>query len=124
MADIRAKNEAADRKSKEAAYLQEAKSFTKDHVLSKAHFPLLSKDHMPDIRKFVKEQMVEYLGEEEATLIDFVMNYLKKENEKERVTTGLLEEMKIVLEEDSEAFVFDVFQQVIKVVANEGNLSA
>jgi len=124
LADIRAKNEAADRASKAAAYLQEAKGFTKEHILSKAYFPLLRKDHMPDIRKFVKEQMVEYLGEEEATLIDFVMNYLKKENEKERVTTGLLEEMKIVLEEDSEAFVFDVFQQVIKVIGNEGDPSS
>ncbi len=118
LAAIRAKNEAAD---KAAAYLKEAQAFTKERILSPpldtpTYFPFLVEEHTPDIRKFVKEQIVEYLGEEEATLIDFVMNYVQKKEEKDRVTSGLLEEMEMVLEEDSKTFVYDLFQRVVQIM--------
>ena len=115
VAEIRAANIAAD---KAAVYLKEAATFTKEQIIA-GHFPLLEENQFPGIRKFVKDQIVEYLGEEEATLIDFVMNYLKKE-EKDRGTTGLLDEMKMVLEEDGETFVLDLFRKVVKTCTGTG----
>ncbi len=115
VAEIRAANIAADKAAAAAAYLKEAASFSKDKILSSdCHFPLLKDDQMPDVRKFVKEQIVEYLGEEEATLIDFVMNHLKK-NEIERKTQPLLEEMALVLEEDGEPFVLAIFRKIVEI---------
>mmetsp|Transcript_18071 Transcript_18071/g.27079 ORF Transcript_18071/g.27079 Transcript_18071/m.27079 type:complete len:740 (+) Transcript_18071:61-2280(+) len=123
LAAIRAANEAADKKKKVLEYLDSASTFTKDQILSgsfpKLHLPEL----IPLVRKFVKEQMVEYLGEEEATLIDFVMNYLVKgdassTNENSimgKKVDGLLEEMKMVLEEDAESFVLDLFKKIVEV---------
>mmetsp|Transcript_20760 Transcript_20760/g.30681 ORF Transcript_20760/g.30681 Transcript_20760/m.30681 type:complete len:471 (+) Transcript_20760:21-1433(+) len=111
IAEIRAANIAAD---KAAAYLKDAASFTKEQILSASHFPALKNESFPEVRKFVKEQIVEYLGEEEATLIDFVMNYLKKE-EKDRGSSGLLEEMKMVLEEDGETFVLHLFRKIVQM---------
>eukprot|EP00557_Chaetoceros_sp_GSL56_P014091 CAMPEP_0176482934 /NCGR_PEP_ID=MMETSP0200_2-20121128/3648_1 /TAXON_ID=947934 /ORGANISM="Chaetoceros sp., Strain GSL56" /LENGTH=589 /DNA_ID=CAMNT_0017879299 /DNA_START=1 /DNA_END=1770 /DNA_ORIENTATION=- len=111
MAEIREANIAAD---KAAQYLKEAASFTKEDILSDKHFPALAEEYYPTIRKYVKEQIIDYLGEEEATLIDFVVNYLKKE-EKDRGTLALLEEMKLVLEEDGETFVVDLFRKVVEI---------
>lgn len=115
VAEIRAANIAAD---KAAAYLKDAATFTKEKILSDSHFPLLKDHQTPGIRKFVKEQIVEYLGEEEATLIDFVMNYLKK-GEEDRQIQGLLEEMVMVLEEDSEPFVLALFRKVVETCAGD-----
>jgi hypothetical protein len=108
--EIRAANIAAD---KAAAYLKEAASFSDEQIIS-AHFPAIKNESFPGLRKYVKEQIVEYLGEEEATLIDFVMNYLKKE-EKDRRTSGLLEEMKMVIEEDAAAFVRNLFRKIVEI---------
>jgi PWI domain. len=115
VAEIRRANIAAD---KAAQYLKEAASFTKQDILSDRPFPVLLDEHYPTVRKYVKDQIIDYLGEEEATLIDFVVNYLKKE-ETERGTLALLEEMKLVLEEDSEAFVVDLFRKVVEVCSPE-----
>jgi RNA-binding protein 25 len=114
VAEIREANIAAD---KAAQYLKEAVSFTKEDILSDKHFPALVDEHYPTVRKYVKDQIIDYLGEEEATLIDFVVNYLKKE-EKERGTLALLEEMKLVLEEDGEAFVVDLFRKVVEICSD------
>jgi len=110
VAEIREANIAAD---KAAAYIKEAASFSDEQIIS-AHFPALKNEAFPGLRKYVKEQIVDYLGEEEATLIDFVMNYLKKE-EKDRGTSGLLEEMKMVIEEDAAAFVSNVFRKIVQI---------
>lgn len=115
LAEIREANKAAD---KAAQYLKEAQSFSKDDILSDKHFPALREEHFPSIRKFVKDQIMDYLGEEEATLIDFVMNHLKKE-EKDRGTLVLLEEMKMVLEEDGETFVVDLFHKVVEILLED-----
>ena len=82
--------------------------------MESSHFPLVKEKTFPDIRKYVKEQIIEYLGEEEATLIDFVMNHIKKP-EAERMTKTLLEEMRDVLDEDAETFVLDVFKKVVEI---------
>jgi hypothetical protein len=117
IAEIRAANIAAD---KAAAYLKDAASFANDKILSNSHFPLLKDHQSPGIRKFVKEQIVEYLGEEEATLIDFVMNHLKK-GEEERTTKPLLEEMTMVLEEDAEPFVLALFRKIVEICAQDSS---
>ena len=100
-------------------YPQEAKIWPNDKILTGFYPKLHKPEIVPEIRKFVKEQMVEYLGEEEATLIDFVMNHLgKHENSngfKGKNVDGLLEEMKMVLEEDAEAFVVDLFKKVVDI---------
>jgi len=136
LAAIRAANEAADRakieeeenakkekiKAEFMEYLKEAKSLSSDQIISaNTYYPRLqSPESIPTIRKYVKEQMVEYLGEEEATLIDFVMNYIvKQENNddspyKGKSVVGLLEEMKLVLDEDAETFVVDLFQKIVE----------
>lgn len=110
MAEIKAANQAEDN----AAYLKEASQYTKEQILSNAKFPFIQEKDVSSIRMFVKEQLVEYLGEEEATLVDFVMNYIK-DNNKERGTTALLEELEMVLEEDAKIFVVDLFGKIIKV---------
>lgn len=116
LADIRKANEEADAKAKIKALYDEAKGWDKAKILStEARFPSVSATSIPEIRKFVKDQLVEYLGEEEATLIDYVMNHLGKKEDKERTTKVLLEEMEVVLEEDAETFVYDVFQKVLQI---------
>lgn len=107
LAEIRAKNEAEDY----AAYLKEAKTYTMEQILSNANFLYVEDQYAPTIRAFVKEQLVEYLGEEEATLVDFIMNYINKDN-KERGTNGLLDELEMVLEEDAKKFVVDLFKKM------------
>ena len=121
IAEIRAANIAADEAAeaaKAAEYINKAATFTDKEILSNSHFPLLKDDQIPGIRKFVKEQIVEYLGEEEATLIDFVMNYLKK-GEKERKIEALFEEMIMVLEEDSEPFCLALFRKVVETCSQQ-----
>ncbi len=132
LAAIRAANEAADRaraeeearKKKVLEYLDLASKFTKEQIMSGSFPKLHLPESIPLVRQFVKEQMVEYLGEEEATLIDFVMNYLVKSdadskdsegNFKGKKVDGLLEEMQMVLEEDAESFVVDLFKKIVEV---------
>ena len=55
----------------------------------------------PVLRAFIASQIAEYMGEEEATLIDFVLNHVVDE----KPWPALLEELKTVLEEDAETFV-------------------
>ena len=67
----------------------------------------------------MKEQIVECLGEEETTLIDFVMNHLTKPSPSPAAGTGsttkaLLEEMEMVLEEDAATFVVDLYRKIVK----------
>ncbi len=133
LADIRAENEAADKKAKmeeakkkRKEYIEKATCFTKDEILTGSFFPKLDDSRpeaIPTLRAFVKEQLVEYLGEEEATLVDFVMNHLVKNDDADgggmilgKSVDPLLEEMKIVLEEDAETFVVDLFKKVIEML--------
>jgi len=122
IAAIRAANEAADKEKAQTEarqnYLQEASTFSDEQILTgifpKLHLP----ETIPTIRSFVKEQMMEYLGEEEATLIDFIMNHLVNHNSdsvKGKDVDGLLLEMKTVLEEDADPFVVDLFKKIVEL---------
>jgi hypothetical protein len=130
LAAIRAANEAADKAKEEEEkskkklmqeYIEEANKYSNDQILNGFYPKLLSPEIIPTIRMFVKEQMVEYLGEEEATLIDYVMNHLVKNDDsnkdiiKGKTVDGLLEEMKEVLDEDAETFVIDLFKKVLEL---------
>ena len=72
LAEIRAVNGAADKIAN-----------TKEEILSTI-FPSCKQEIEQSIRSFVTTQIVEYLGEEEATMIDFVMKHLQKVNTQER----------------------------------------
>lgn len=102
MQEIRAANEAEDQNI----------ATTKEQILGTT-FPLLLPHTVENIKSFVISQIDEYLGEEEATMIDFVMKHLQQKTG--RTVSALFEEMKIVLEEDAEAFVVDLYKQIIKV---------
>lgn len=92
------------------------KSWSKEEILADdASFPLLQKDDAPELRQFVKVRMTEYLGEEEATIIDFIMDHLEKPVPRSRTTKALLEELTLVLDEDAEIFVVDLFQKLLEV---------
>jgi len=122
LSEIRAENEAADAA---AAVTVTTKPTgpkpTKEQVLtiSTTTFPLLlSPTHAlyTSIRTHVTSCIVDYLGEEETTLIDFVMNQLCSMGGGEggggvggATTMALLDEMKLVLDEDAEEFVWGLF---------------
>jgi hypothetical protein len=59
-----------------------------------------------ELRKWVAEKIVEYLGEEEATLIDFVMDQVFN---KRCAPQQILEEMEMVLDEAAEDFVIQLW---------------
>jgi len=59
-----------------------------------------------ELRKWVAEKIVEYLGEEEATLIDFVMDQVFN---KRCAPQQILDEMEMVLDEAAEDFVIQLW---------------
>lgn len=59
-----------------------------------------------ELRKWVSKKIVEYLGEEEATLIDFVMDQVFN---KRCAPQQILEEMEMVLDEAAEDFVIQLW---------------
>jgi hypothetical protein len=105
MAQIRADNEAAD------AAIQ---NITDGDILNpSSSFPPMSVRDTPLVRKYVTEQIVKYLGEEEPTMIDFVMSHLQRPQDEERTTGVLLEELSLVLENDAQLFVVDLFRLLV-----------
>lgn len=104
LAEIRAANEAADKQS--AVYT------TKEDILAAwTMFPPLSSSAntaADKVKTFVTEKIVEYVGEEEAELIDFIMKKLTEGVK----TTALLEEMKLPLDEDAEEFVLGLYKKM------------
>ena len=124
LAQIRAANEAADAAerdlsakkdvSKPSSTIYFGTTVTKEQLFSPdAAFPPLIPKYIENIRIYVTEQIVEYLGEAEKTLIDFVMNHLTQSTkEQPRKTKVLLEELGAVLEEDAETFVLDLYKKV------------
>ena len=114
LADIRAANEAAD-KQQQAAAAEFVVQTTKEGILAAtSNFPPLSSSHTkitPDaLKTYVTSQIVEYLGGEELDLIEFVM----KELNKGCTTAALLEEMKMVLDEDAEEFVLGLYRKMVE----------
>ncbi|KAL7485860.1 hypothetical protein ACHAW6_011448 [Cyclotella cf. meneghiniana] len=103
LAEIRAANEAADKSS--VVYT------TKEDILAAStFFPPLSMrpSTSPDqIKQYVTDKIVEYMGEEVTELIEFIMEELAKGVK----TSSLLEEMKI-LDEDGEEFVLGLYRRL------------
>jgi len=64
------------------------------------------------LKRYVTSQIVDYLGEEESTLIEFVMKELSKGGG--CTTLSLLEEMKMVLDEESEDFVLGLYRKMLE----------
>jgi hypothetical protein len=60
------------------------------------------------LRDFLRNQVIESLGEEEATLIDFLYKHILQG----KATSELLQELQVVLEEESESFLEAVWAKV------------
>ena len=73
-----------------------------------ATFPPLPASTHIVLREFLSKQIQEYLGEEEATLIDFLHSHILQG----KATSELLEEVKLVLEEESPAFMEALWKQI------------
>ena len=64
------------------------------------------------LREWITGKIVEYLGEEEETLIDFIMNQtIQEESSREEI----LEEMQQVLDEDADDFVNDLYAKILEL---------
>ncbi|KAL3823740.1 hypothetical protein ACHAXA_004833 [Cyclostephanos tholiformis] len=118
LSEIRAANEAADelRRAEEAVALAAVVPFvaetTNEGILSAdSKFPPLSPSASEPLKEYVTSQIVDYLGEEESTLIEFIMKELSKEGGCK--TLSLLEEMKMVLDEVSEDFVLGLYRKML-----------
>jgi len=110
LSEIRAANEAADKEKQQAStFVVET---TKEGILAPtSKFPTLPSSSAADtLKKFVTSQIVEFLGEKESSLIDFIMKELQKEGG--CTTTSLLEEMKQVLDEDAEDMVLGLYRKM------------
>jgi len=116
LSEIRAANEAADKE--QAASATEPKfavQTTKEGILSSgSKFPPLpsTTTAVDSLKKYVTAQIIDYLGEEESTLIEFIMKELQKESG--CTTVSLLEEMKVVLDEDAEDFVLALYRKMVE----------
>jgi hypothetical protein len=117
LSEIRAANEAADAAAVAAAVEAATTPFaietTKDGILSVgSKFPPLPSSAAEPLKRYVTSQIVDYLGEEESTLIEFVMKELSKVGG--CTTLSLLEEMKMVLDEESEDFVLGLYRKMLE----------
>eukprot|EP00985_Skeletonema_marinoi_P000821 scaffold314_cov197-Skeletonema_marinoi.AAC.8 len=113
LSEIRAANKAADKEAAAAAAASSS-SFvaqtTKEGILSSgSKFPPLP-TAIDSLKTYVTAQIVDYLGEEEKTLIDFIMKELAKEGGCS--TSSMLDEMKMVLDEDAEDFVMNLYRKM------------
>lgn len=110
MSEIRASNEAADKQAQ-----AEAREFvvqtTNEGILGEgSKFPSAKE---PDaLKTYVTTRIVDYLGEEESTLIEFIMKELGKDGG--CTTASMLEEMKVVLDEDAEDFVLGLYRKMVE----------
>ncbi|KAL7500082.1 hypothetical protein ACHAWT_009044 [Skeletonema menzelii] len=112
LSEIRAANEAADKQASAAAAASSSfvAQTTKEGILSSdSKFPPLP-TAIDTLKTYVTAQIVDYLGEEEKTLIDFIMKELAKGGGCS--TNSMLDEMKMVLEEDAEDFVVNLYRKM------------
>jgi len=110
LSEIRAANEAAD-----AAANFVVQTTKEGILLAGSQFPPLissSPSTSPEfLKEYVTAQIVDYIGEEESTLIEFIMKALSKDGG--CTTASLLEEMKLVLDEDAEDFVLGLYRKMV-----------
>ena len=115
LSEIRAANEAADKQAAAAASF--VVQTTKEGILAAgSKFPPLSSSADP-LKAYVTAQIVDYLGEEEKTLIDFIMKELAKAGGCD--TSSMLDEMKMVLDEDAEDFVVNLYHKMVESNGSE-----
>ena len=68
-------------------------------------FPAVSDANAADLRTFMAASIQEYLGQEEATLIDFIYQHVLAQKTPEQ----LVPDLKQVLDEDADAFLEALF---------------
>lgn len=108
VSEIRAANMAADAMAATAA-----ETTTKEGILCDGtKFPFLPPSAAVALKQYVTSRIVDYLGEEESTLIEFIMKELSKEGG--CTTMSLLEEMKMVLDEECEDFVLSLYRKMME----------
>jgi hypothetical protein len=77
-----------------------------------SHFPAaLPPASHPVIRQFLANQVKESMGEEEATLIDFLYTHILQG----KATSELLQELQVVLEEEADGFLKAVWTKVQEI---------
>lgn len=110
MAVVRAANEAEDasQEEKESVYKKNS-----DEIFAKpVNWGSVDRsDIISSIRPWVTEKIVEYLGEEEVTLIDFVIHQISKHC----TPKDMLEELTMVLDEDAEVFVVSLWEKLLAI---------
>lgn len=61
------------------------------------------------IRPWINKKIIEYIGEEEASLNDFICSKIEQKTKPEK----LLEEVKVILDEEAELFVIKMWRLVV-----------
>ena len=73
-----------------------------------SHFPPLPASTYAELREFLSTQIREYMGEEEATLIDFLYNHIVNG----KATSDMLTELHSLLEEEAPMFLASLWKKV------------
>jgi hypothetical protein len=76
-----------------------------------AIFPPISPSTYTQLRDYLRQQVREVLGEEEATLIDFLYNHIIQG----KATSELLQELQMVLEEEANNFLKSLWNKVYEL---------
>jgi len=61
------------------------------------------------IKPWINKKIIEYIGEEEATLTDFICSKIKQHTKPDR----LLEEVKVILDEEAELFIKKMWRLIV-----------
>ena len=61
------------------------------------------------IKPWINKKIIEYIGEEEATLNDFICTKIQEHTEPDK----LLEEVKVILDEEAELFVKKMWRLIV-----------
>ncbi|CAJ1944545.1 unnamed protein product [Cylindrotheca closterium] len=73
-----------------------------------SNFPPLPLSAYPQLREYLSKQVVESLGEEDPTLIDFLYNHITQT----KAASELLQELQMVLEEEAPAFLEALWKKI------------
>ena len=82
-------------------------------------FPLVPPDQIPALRQYTSQQIQQYLGEAEETLVTFCLNQMTSTMTTRNVAT-LLPELTEVLDDDAVAFVQSIYEYSQRLVTNSG----
>lgn len=119
LSEIRAANEAVDKQQQAVATAPTtiATALSPAEILAAGskfpHFSVSDTNKEQVLRSYVTAQIIDYVGEEESTLIDFIIKELCKGGG--CTTLSLLEEMKVVLDEDAEDFVLGLYRKMAEM---------